>query len=570
MGPPVPAAQAQESRRLNMEGVGLVRQGRLEEAAGRFREAVRVWPGDADGHGNLGNVLSFLGRFDEAAAAYREALRLRPRDAAVLSNLSNVLRLMGRLDEAADAAYQALAVRPDYAPAHSNLGSVRLVQNRLDDAALCFQQAVWLRPAMAEAHSNLGAALRRLNRPEEAAACCRQAIRLNPNLADAHSHLGAALAELGELDEATASLQTALRLNPTLTWAHVHMGFVRTQQGRLDEALASYDEALRLEPDNPDAHLPRAMIHLSRGDFERGWAEYEWRHWRNPILADHRIPEPLWDGSPLTDRPLVLYAEQGWGDTFQFIRYAALAKQRAGDVMLLCPQSAIPILRGCQGIDRLASTTGAAPPNAVHASLLSLPRLFGTTPQTIPAVVPYLAADPRLVEQWRRELAALPSFKIGVAWQGSAENAQDRHRSIPLACFEPLARTPGVHLVSLQIGKGSEAVRATAARFAVTDLSGRLDRTSGAFMDTAAVMKCLDLVIGCDTSVVHLAGALGVPVWTALAYAADWRWLLDRDDSPWYPTMRLFRQRKRGDWDEVFARMAEAQRAVLTPARSTS
>ncbi|HVS38701.1 MAG TPA: tetratricopeptide repeat-containing glycosyltransferase family protein [Gemmataceae bacterium] len=546
---------------MNQEGIRLVQQGRLEEAASQFRAAVRVWPGYADGHGNLGNVLYFLGRFDEAAAAYREAHRLAPRDAAVLSNLSNVLRLMGRLDEAADAAYQALAQRPDLASAHSNLGSVRLVQNRFEEAALCFQQALWLKPTLAEAHCNLGATLRLLGRLDEAVACCREAIRLNPNFADARSHLGAALADRGDLDEATANLQTALRLNPALAWAHVHLGFVRSQERRFDEALACCQEALRLDPNNHEAHLHRAMIHLAQGDFEQGWAGYEWR-WRHPILADSRIPQPWWDGAARTDCPLVLHAEQGWGDTFQFIRCAALAKPRVGDVTLLCPASAIPLLRSCAGIDRLASSTSAAPPNAVHASLLSLPRLFGTTLETIPAAVPYLFADPGLVEHWRRELAALAGFKIGVAWQGSATNAHDRRRSIPLACFEPLARTPGVQLVSLQIGKGSEAVRATAGRFAVTDLSDRLDRTSGAFMDTAAVMKGLDLVIACDTSVVHLAGALGVPVWTALSFAPDWRWLLDRDDSPWYPTMRLFRQSRPGDWGDVFARMAEALRPL--------
>jgi hypothetical protein len=252
----------------------------------------------------------------------------------------------------------------------------------------------------------------------------------------------------------------------------------------------------------------------------------------------------------------VLHTEQGLGDSLQFIRYAPLVKQRGGTVVVECLRPLARLLARCPGIDRLVVKGSDLPAFDVHASLMSLPALLGTTLATVPADVPYLFADPELVERWRRELAPLPGFKVGIAWQGDPTHPKAGARAIPLRHFEPLARRPGVRLFSLQKGPGTEQLRDVAGHFDVTDFGNRLDEASGPFMDTAAVMKNLDLVITSDTAIAHLAGGLGVPVWVAVPAVPEWRWLLGREDSPWYPTLRLFRQARPGDWEGVFARMA--------------
>jgi hypothetical protein len=326
---------------------------------------------------------------------------------------------------------------------------------------------------------------------------------------------------------------------------------------------------LELQPDLPEARKNRGIARLQAGDFAGGWEDYEWR-WQCPELSARRLTQPLWDGSPLEGKAILLHAEQGLGDTLQFIRYAPRVKNRGGRVIVACQRSLIPLLRGCQGIDEIVGL--GDPPSAfeVHAPLMSLPRIFNTTLDNVPADVPYIEPDARLVDYWRGELKSIGGFKVGVAWQGSPEFRFDRLRSVPLVNFAPVADLPGVTLISLQKGYGSDQISAIADRPNVLDWSSRLDETSGPFLDTAAVMRSLDLMITSDTATAHLAGAIGVPVWVAIPFSPDWRWLRDRDDNPWYPTMRLFRQQRRGDWEHVFRRMATAlaqQIGVSMPAR---
>jgi hypothetical protein len=302
-------------------------------------------------------------------------------------------------------------------------------------------------------------------------------------------------------------------------------------------------------------------LRLLRGDFEGGWQDYEQR-WAQPNVILRSFHEPRWDGSPLEGKSIFVYAEQGLGDTIQFIRYLPLIKERGGTVLFGSPPGLERLFSGIPGVDRLIAGGAAVPPFDVQAPLLSLPGIFGTTLATIPAAVPYLRADPGLVDHWRGELAPLEGFKIGVAWQGSPKNTGDRYRSFPLTHFESLARVPGVQLVSLQKGPGAEQMSGIGERFPILDLSDRLDK-AGAFLDTAAVMMNLDLVVTADTAVAHLAGALGVPVWTLLMLTPDWRWLLDRSDTPWYPTMHLFRQKRFGDWAEAFEHIAAELRLLI-------
>ncbi len=419
----------------------------------------------------------------------------------------------------------------------------------------------WLNEKTAEAHNHSGAWFEQQGRLDEAVACYQQALALKPDYAEAHNNLGNVLKEQGKFEEALASYQQALGLKPDYAEVHYNQGVVLKEQGRLTEALASLEHALRLKPDYAEAHSSRALAWLLAGDFARGWPEYEWR-WQCPPFSLPRFGQPLWDGSPLGGQTILLYAEQGFGDTLQFIRYAPLVKERGGCVLLACPAALIPLLRSSRGIDRLLPQEGPLPPLDVYAPLLSLPRIFSTTLATVPAQVPYLFADAQLSQHWREQLSALPGSKIGIAWQGSPHYRGDRQRSIPLVQFAPLARLPGVRLVSLQKGPGTEQLRDVANRFPVTDLGSQLDATSGAFLDTAAVMEHLNLVITADTVIAHLAGALGVPVWVALPFAPDWRWLLDREESPWYPTVRLFRQQTWGNWPEVFARLTDAVQQI--------
>ena len=299
------------------------------------------------------------------------------------------------------------------------------------------------------------------------------------------------------------------------------------------------------------------------GRFEQGWPGYEWRWKCKEFGSLPPFQPPLWDGSSLDGRTILVHAEQGLGDTLQFIRYVPSLHQRGGRVILMCQPPLVRLLTRSPGIERLLAHGDPVPEFDVHTPLLSLPRLLGTTLESVPADVPYLEAEPQLVEAWRHRLGSYPGFKVGIVWQGNPKFRLDRLRSIPLAQFAPLARVPGVHLFSLQKGPGAEQLAAVTDRFPVTDLGRRLDD----FMDTAAVLKNLDLVISVDTAIAHLAGALGIPVWVALPFAPDWRWLMGREDSPWYPTMRLFRQTRPGQWEDVFHHIAEAlQRRLAAPA----
>jgi tetratricopeptide (TPR) repeat protein len=548
----------------NNLGVALAEEGLLDDATEHLQEAIRLRPDYADAHHNFGNLLRRQGRLEQAEASYLHALRLTPEAADIWNNLGITLLKQGKPEDAAERFRQALRCNPGLTQAHNNLGVALADQGKTAEAAAIYRQVLQLRPESADTLNNLGVALAAHGDFAEAIAHYRAALRYKPKYPEAHNNLGNALRQEGQLDEAVASLQEALRLKPDYAEAHNNIGVARVKQGRIDEALASYQQALRLKPDYAEAHLNLALGWLLQGDFARGWPEYEWRL-RMKDFALRPLPQPRWDGRPLEGSAILLRTEQGIGDTIQFIRYAAAVQQRGGSVFVECPPRLVPLLSRCRGIDRLIPQGSALPEFAFQAPILSLPGIFGTTLGSIPSVVPYLSPDPQLLERWRPELRAGAEFKIGIAWQGSPKYQGDKHRSIPLAHFAPLARLPGVRLVSLQKGFGAEQLTGIVAQWNAIDLSRRLDEESGAFADSAAILKHLDLVITSDTALAHVAGALGVPVWLALGSAPDWRWLLQREDCPWYPSMRLFRQKHWGDWDEVFERMAREIRA--RPAR---
>jgi hypothetical protein len=301
--------------------------------------------------------------------------------------------------------------------------------------------------------------------------------------------------------------------------------------------------------------MNRALTWLRNGDYAQGWAEYEWR-WKKRNLTNRPLIHPQWNGFLLEGRTILLITEQGFGDVLQFIRYARVLKAQGARVIFECPEKLVKLVEGCPGVDVLIPQGAPLLPYDVYAPLLTVPGLLGTSLDRIPDEVPYLRPDPRLVETWRAELSGYREFKVAINWQGNPKYAGDFHRSIPLRFFEPLGRVPGVRLFSIQKNDGVEQLAQVAGKFEVVDLGGRLDLDSGPFRDTAAVMTCVDLFITSDTAVAHLAGALGVPVWMALSTTPDWRWLTRREDNPWYPTMRIFRQEKYMDWAPDFDRIA--------------
>jgi len=407
-------------------------------------------------------------------------------------------------------------------------------------------------PDCPAAHNALGVALVIDGDYQAALACFREAVRLRPDYVEGHNNLGAALKELGKVDEAICAVNEAIRLKSAAPEADrcpaddqsQQPATQRTAGGELSLASLRYN---------------RAMMLLLSGNFDRGWPEYEWRL-RLPGCMPPPWSQPQWDGSPLDGRTILLHPEQGLGDAFQFIRYAPLVKQRGGRVILLCSRNLSALLGTCAGIDRLCYPDEALPPFDVYSSLMSLPAIFNRQSYAIPNAVPYLSAAAELVESWRDELRDAKGLRVGLGWQGSPRYHGDRFRSIPLAVLAPLAKVAGVWLISLQ--KGVDGRQIAGAGFPIEDIGSRLDLAGHAFRDTAAVIQNLDLVITSDTALAHLAGALGARVWVALRSVPDWRWQLQGEDCPWYPTMRLFRQSRAGDWSRVFEQMAE-ELAVL-------
>jgi tetratricopeptide (TPR) repeat protein len=537
--------------------LGEVQQGQAKpaEAALAYREALRLQPEYVEAHTNLGVTLAEQGKLEEAISHLRQALHLRPNFPKAHHNLGVALAHQGKQEEAAHSLRQALQFKPDYAEAYYNLGNVLMAQKKHTEAVEAFRQALRLRPGYYEVYNNLGLELIELGKVGEAAVVLRQAVRLRPNAAEAHNNLGLALAEQGKFIQAEASYEEALRISPHYADAHANLANTYKDQGRFEEALASHQLALWLQPQAASTHWNRSLVWLQTGDFEQGWPEYEWR-WQRKQAVCRPFRQPRWDGSPLAGRTILLHMEQGLGDMLQFIRYAPLVQQRGGRVVVECPGFLVPLFSRCPGIAQLIAEGSPLPEFAVQVPLMSLPGLLGTTLETVPAQVPYLFADDAQIEHWRQRLAHLRAFKIGIAWQGNPHHKWDRHRSFPLAEFAPLARVPGVQLINLQRGFGTEQLHGPANRVPVLTLVDELDLTAGALMETAAIMKNLDLVVTTDTAVAHLAGALGVPVWVALSVMVDWRWLVKRTDSPWYPTMRLFRQSALGDWGTVFKRIA--------------
>jgi tetratricopeptide (TPR) repeat protein len=544
------------------------RAGRLDEAEELYRKVVEASPDHWDSLRLLGLIEHQRGNHAAAVRQIDAALKVNPNLAEAHNSRGNALKKMKRLDEALADYDQAIALKPTYAKALYNRGGALHELNRLDDALLSYDKAIALNPDYADAFNARGNVLKEMAHLKEALASYNRAIALNPSFADALKNRGTALHELGRLDEALASYDQALAYRPDYADAFNNRGSALHQLGRLAEAIASYDQAIALKPGFANAYLNRGMARLLTGRLREGWEDYEWR-WKAKSFPNSQptMAVRTWQGEDVGGRRFVIYAEQGLGDVIQFARYLPLLVQCGAKLTFLAPPKLVRLLKTLSSEIEIVGSIEGGEPFDFQDALISLPFRFGTELPSIPNQVPYLRAENDLVAQWKKRLGA-HGFKIGIAWQGNPEPRLDRNRSIPLIDFASLSQVSGVRLISLQKHHGLDQLDNLPAGTNVETLGDDFDGGPDAFPDTAAVISCLDLVVSSDTSIAHLAGALGHPVWVALEHVPDWRWLLDREDCPWYPTMRLFRQAAKGDWKLVFSRiekeLCSQQRALGT------
>jgi tetratricopeptide (TPR) repeat protein len=574
-------------------GIVLAALARNEEALASYQAALALKPDYVDALYNRGNALYALGRAPEALASFERALALKPDHADVLLNRAQILHHLERAPEALDSIERALALKPDHAAAFALHGRLLTALKRDAEALASFERALalkpddadtlvargnlhyamksfaaaladceralLLRPDAAPLHSNRGNALRELGQQQEALESFDRALALDPDYADASSNRGNALLELNRPAEALADYDRAVALKPDFTYALVNRGIALHYLKRFEEALQSFERAIALSPDLAEAHWNKSLLLLELGDFARGLPEYEWRWRRDGEMEPRDFAQPLWRGENLAGKIVLLHAEQGFGDSIQFLRYVPMVAAKGGKMVLEIPDSLMPLIGHADGVLAMVKPGAALPPFDLHCPLLSLPLAFGTTLATIPAEVPYLHVPAERAMKWRCALPAAGRPRVGLVWSGKPSHKNDHNRSIAMHRLTPLLSVSGVDFVSLQ----REYRTADLAALAALPNLLRLDAALADFADAAAVVEALDLVITVDTAVAHLAGALGKPVWLLLSSIQDWRWLQRRGDSPWYPTARLFRQPEIGDWDSVIARVARELAAFV-------
>jgi tetratricopeptide (TPR) repeat protein len=474
---------------------------------------IALQPDSAEAYFKRGNILKVLQRPEEALASYDRAIVLKKDYAEVYHHRGDLLEELQRWEAALESYDQALHYKPDYAAAYCNRGNVLKTLQRFEEALKSYDRAIALQPGLAAAHYNCGIVLQKLNRIEEAVDSYDRMITLRPDYAAAHYNRGNALKDLR----------------------------------RLEEALASYDRVLAIQSDHPMANVNKALIQLLLGNYVEGWKLYEWR-WKHELLNEaRRFTQPLWLGAePLENRTLLIHSEQGLGDAIQFCRYARLAEEKGAKVILEASQSLMALFKTLPGNVMLVEKGKPLPDFDSYCPLMSLPLAFKTTVETIPVGIPYLSADPPKRNYWRKKLGGTTKPKIGLVWSGSSDFKNNQQRSIVLKMLKPLLELPfEFHSLQVEYREGEKIFLESLQN--LDDHSEELRD----FSDTVALMTEMDLVISIDTAVAHLAGAMGKKVWVLLPYIPDFRWMLERSDSPWYPTAKLWRQPKAGDWETV-------------------
>ena len=593
----IEAIRPGDGTNLFNKGSVLQKLGRHEDALAAYEEAARRVPPDAETELNRGNVLQKLGRLEEALAAYDLSSRCRdgypqalynkgmalqglgrPQDAlaaydAALAldpsyyeascNRGNILHELGRLEDALAACAYTLKIRPGFLPALTNRANILLQLDHVEEAIVSCNEVLRRAPEHSQSLGIRGAALHKLGRLGEALASLDEAVRFNPAAPDKWLNRGNVLQELDRHPEAVACYNEALRIKPHYPEALSGLGLALTEAGKIDEALVYFDEALNHRPGYPDARINRAGALLLKGSLKEGFEDFESRWDRSNAPPKTLISDlPTWDGQKLAGQAILVWDEQGLGDLIQFSRYLLCLVDAGADVTLLCRKNMHQLLRTLPKPVRFVEALDLNESFAFQSALMSLPRGFQTRLETVPAPIPYLRPEPSLVAKWAGRIGT-GGFRIGVGWQGN--KLINLQRSIPFPCFAPLAAIEGVRLISLMKDQAAIEVEMPAGgRFTIESLGNDFDAGPDSFVDCAAAMESLDLVVTSDTAIAHLAGALGRPVFLTLKRVPGWRWLMLREDCPWYPSMRLFRQAEKGDWESVFMRIASSIAADVT------
>jgi tetratricopeptide (TPR) repeat protein len=531
--------------------------GQLPEALACYWKAIGLQSDLYEAYYNAGRIYHSMNRAMQASRCYRKALELNPDLPQAQNNLGRLYLEAGKTDAAIPCVLAAIRAKPDFAEAHFNLGEALRLRKAAQEAIVAFQRALRLKPSLVGAWNNLGNLLRDQGDPAQAAECFREVVRRRPDLAEGHYNLGSTLKDIGDPHTAIVHLKTALHLNPAHAEGWNNLGLAHKNCGNWKKALSAFSESVRIQADLAAAHWNRASVHLLTGRFREGWEDYEWRfrlpNWKKLYPFRKRLRP--WDGKRDGRQRLLVYDEQGLGDTLQFVRYLPLVKERCGQVILETRPELIPLFGRLAGVDEIvARPEGPLEPQAAADAcipLMSLPRVFGTTFETIPAAVPYIRAEAATSEAWKQRLDH-PGLKVGLVWAGRPEHQNDRNRSCRLELFSSLTEIPGLRIFSLQKGPAEKELQDSQLKNRIVHVGADLAN----FVDTAAVVSHLDLLVSVDTSVAHLAGAMARPVWVLIPAIPDWRWMLERHDSPWYPTMRLFRQAREGEWRPVVERIA--------------
>jgi len=534
------------------EALAMQRQGRLREAEKICARVLKAAPDHFDALNMLGAVKAQLGHMGEAHRLFSAAVKINPRVAGAWANLGQVLHALKRNEEAVECLDKARTLAPDDVAILNQHANALLSAGRAEEALDEFRQVLARVPQHAEARLNSGVAHAALGASEQAVAEFDAALSIMPGHPGAHYNRGLALHDLGRYAAALDAHERVLASAPEHAGAWLHRGRALAALNRLDEAVASYGKAGAIRKDDANVHFSEALALLALGDYRRGFEKYEARWRRSGMPAQKSRGRPLWLGEyPLARKTVLLHAEQGFGDTIQFARYVPLLAATGAKVVLEVQSELMALMARLDGGAKIIRRGDTPPPFDVHCPLGSLPLALRTEPDTVPAEIPYLSADDASLAKWSARIGALARPRIAIAWSGNADHFNDRNRSIPFARLAPLFSIPA-RFVSIQRDVRREDVERLAAETRVTHLGGQLAN----FTDTAAAIALSDLVISADTAVAHLAGAMGRPLWVLIPFQPDWRWTLDGETSPWYPTARLFRQTSLGDWDGVIARVA--------------
>ncbi len=542
-----------------LSGIHLA-QGNYIDARNYAEKAILFLPDQVDGYLNLANALIQIGQIDDALLASSKAAELAPDSAQAFGLMGLAYERLANWEKSLNANTKAISLDPMFSSAYAGLIRTHCATGNLVAAEQILNQALKNQPDDAGLHCVAGALHVQKKDATTAETFYREALRLKPELVQAWVDLGNLLQNQGRHEEAEKCYAEAIRISPRNPEAHFNLGVTYQRRSLFDLALASFDKAIESRPEFVDAHWYKSFIHLSQGDYSRGWDEYEWRL-RQKQNIPRSFSQPAWNGESLVGRTILVHDEQGYGDTFQFARYLPLVKSMGGKVIFECHPKLSAVLKGCPGYDEILERTyppAMAPTEFdTQIHLLSLPRVLKTRMDSVPCNIPYIRPDSGRVNYWHDRIASDPNFKIGITWAGSANHTNELNRSCRLLEFQAISDIPGVSYYSLQKGPGQEQADNPPPGMNLIRIDRELDLTDR-FVDTAALMTNLDLIISIDTSIVHLAGALGCPVWTLLCATPDWRWLQKGSDSPWYPTMRLFRQAKPRDWADVFSQVRDS------------